>query len=65
DFYIKSAASPSTSIASIKNLVIDVKDGTKAIVAHQKSEDDGYQLWYYKNGFIINKLSASCLEAES
>ncbi|CAG8539279.1 12049_t:CDS:2, partial [Cetraspora pellucida] len=65
DFYIKSAASPSISITSIKNLVVDVKDGTKAIVAHQKSEDDGYQLWYYKNGCIINKLSASCLEAES
>ncbi|CAG8462401.1 6009_t:CDS:10 [Racocetra fulgida] len=65
DFYIKSAASPSTSISSIKNLVVDVKDGTKAIVAQQKSNDEGYQLWYYKNGQIINKFSASCLEAES
>ncbi|CAG8721479.1 10992_t:CDS:2, partial [Dentiscutata erythropus] len=80
DFYIKSATSPSglSSTSSIQNTVFDVergffvawgavKDGTKVIIAPQKSttEHDGYQLWHYEDGFLVNKQTTLCLEPES
>ncbi|CAG8685838.1 24472_t:CDS:2, partial [Dentiscutata erythropus] len=79
DFYIKTAASVSgSSSSSSGNTVVDVergffvawgsvKDGTKVIVAPQKSttEHDGYQLWHYEDGFLINKQTTLCLEPES
>ncbi|KAF0405445.1 kinase-like protein [Gigaspora margarita] len=78
-FYIKSATSPSgtSSILSTKNLVIDierdffmgrsvVKGAAKVIISQQKStiKHDGYQLWYYEDGFLVNKKTTLCLEVE-
>ncbi|CAG8521549.1 24477_t:CDS:2, partial [Gigaspora rosea] len=78
-FYIKSATSPSgtSSILSTQNLVVDiernffmgrsvVKDVAKVIISQQKStiKHDGYQLWYYEDGYLVNKKTALCLEVE-
>ncbi|CAG8564968.1 9875_t:CDS:10, partial [Dentiscutata erythropus] len=77
DFYIKSAIS-SSGTSSAQNTVIDVehgflvawgavKDGIKVIVAPQKrtTEHDGYQLWHYEDGLLINKQTTLYLEPES
>ncbi|CAG8486360.1 2534_t:CDS:10, partial [Funneliformis caledonium] len=80
-FYIKSADSPSgasTSSPASQNLVVDVergffvswgaiKDGSKTVVALQKSDadHDPYQLWKYEDGWLVNKQTSLCLEAES
>src|SRR4051794_24235096 len=79
DFYIKSAASPSGESINAppsQNLVVDVekgffvswvKDGTKTVIAQQKSdtEHDHYQLWRYDDGLIVNKQTSLCLEADN
>ncbi|CAJ0643029.1 10731_t:CDS:2 [Entrophospora sp. SA101] len=83
EFYIKSSASPSGNATLLapaaQNLVVDVehggffggwstaKEGTKAILATQKSdkEHDTYQLWKYDDGWIIHKQSSLCLEVEN
>ncbi|CAG8587909.1 32748_t:CDS:2, partial [Racocetra persica] len=80
DFYIKSATSPSgtSTSSSPQNLVVDVergffmtwgaiKDGSKVVVAPQKSatEHDACQLWHYDDGWLINKQTTLCLEAEN
>ncbi|CAI2184396.1 5980_t:CDS:2, partial [Funneliformis geosporum] len=80
-FYIKSSGSPSgasTSSPASQNLVVDVergffvswgaiKDGTKTVVALQKNDvdHDPYQLWKYEDGWLVNKQTSLCLEAES
>ncbi|CAG8556894.1 8719_t:CDS:10 [Gigaspora margarita] len=78
-FYIKSATSPSgtSSILSTKNLVIDIErdffmgrsvvnGAAKVIISQQKStiKHDGYQLWHYEDGFLVNKKTTLCLEVE-
>ncbi|CAG8787150.1 15097_t:CDS:2, partial [Gigaspora rosea] len=80
DFYIKTTASPSghSSASSTQNYVVDVdrgffvswgadKEGSKVIIAQQKSttEHDGYQLWHYDDGFLINKQTTLYLESET
>ncbi|CAG8796105.1 20603_t:CDS:2, partial [Gigaspora margarita] len=80
DFYIKTATSSSghSSASSTQNSVVDVdrgffvswgavKEGSKVIIAQQKSttEHDGYQLWRYDDGFLINKQTTLYLEPES
>ncbi|RIB23800.1 C2 domain-containing protein [Gigaspora rosea] len=80
DFYIKTATSSSghSSASSTQNNVVDVdrgffvswgavKEGSKVIIAQQKSttEHDGYQLWRYDDGFLINKQTTLYLEPES
>ncbi|CAG8709322.1 20589_t:CDS:2 [Cetraspora pellucida] len=80
DFYIKSATSPSGTSTpdSCQNLVVDVErgffmiwsaieDGSKVSVAPQRSnlEHDAYQLWHYEEGWLINKQTNLCLEAEN
>ncbi|CAG8834082.1 30796_t:CDS:2, partial [Gigaspora margarita] len=79
-FYIKTTTSPSgySSASSIQNYVVDVdrgffmswgvvKEGSKVIIAQQKSttEHDGYQLWHYDDGFLMNKQTTLYLEPES
>ncbi|RIB10936.1 hypothetical protein C2G38_2145813 [Gigaspora rosea] len=79
DFYIKTT-SPSghSSASSTRNYVVGVdhgffvswgavKEGSKVIIAQQKSttEHDGYQLWHYDDGFLINKQTTLYLETES
>ncbi|CAG8668188.1 6739_t:CDS:2, partial [Dentiscutata heterogama] len=68
DFYIKLDASPPRS----PSLVVDIENsflrvGTKVIVAQQKSdvEHDSNQLWRYEDGFLVNKQTDLCLEAET
>ncbi|RIB10940.1 hypothetical protein C2G38_146434 [Gigaspora rosea] len=80
DFYIKTTTSPSghSSASSTQNYVVDVdrgfflswgavKEGSKVIIAQQRStiEHDGYQLWRYDDGFLINKQTTLYLEPES
>ncbi|CAG8487480.1 11492_t:CDS:2, partial [Scutellospora calospora] len=76
DFYIKSASGVFTSTPA-QNLVVDIKrnlfvpwgaikDGTKAIIAHQKSDidQDDHQLWRHEDGWLINKQTNLCLEVD-
>ncbi len=54
--------------SSLFGSVSGVKEGSKTIIASQKSEtenDAPYQLWRYEKGYLVNKQTNLYLEVDN